>query len=396
MSLQTFPQELINSIVDEVYDDHDALYACTLVNQAFFSAARFHLHSVINVEASYQASCKLLKLVSTSPGFRSAVKGVRLIFKSNKNLGDDNVKELSLSFSHVMGVLYNLTALSIRGCSHTIPSHLFQDMPCCPNLRSLSLTSLSFASPVDFLLFCTHFPGIQSVHLANVGSFGDELEVSGNTGSRLRPEYLCLRRMKGDILRYIDTSRLKKIRLTAAPGYQLHTVIQGTLIDKAPGLEEVVINTEPYKSNALDLSRISCLTIQHFNYLQQPFAGLQNLFFNKYPPELFAVKELTLKLYVFPERLLSYEDSHWTWLEDILLAVQDRVHIIVITDHGDRAQYEADCVKKFHSAMPRLDDRGSLKVHMVEEISHSRENEQILHCGGIFVPRMNVLAKAEC
>ncbi|KAK0453888.1 hypothetical protein EV421DRAFT_718022 [Armillaria borealis] len=244
MSLQIFPQELINSIVDEVYDDRDTLYACTLVNHTFFSAARFHLHSVINVEASYQASCKLLELVSTSPGFRSAVKGVRLIFKSNENLGDDDVKELSL-FSHVMGILFNLTALSIKGCSRTIPSHLCQDLPPCPNLRSLYLTSLNFASPADFLLFCTRFPGIQSIHLSNVGSFGKESEVS-NTDSRLRPEYLCLRRMKGDILRYIDTSRLKKIRLTAAPGHQLHTVIQGTLIDKAPRLEEVVINTEPY------------------------------------------------------------------------------------------------------------------------------------------------------
>ncbi len=248
MSLQRFPQELINSIVDEVYDDHSALYACTLVNHAFFSAARFHLHSVINVEASYQASCKLLELVSTSPGFRSAVKGVRLIFKSHENLGDDDAKALSL-FSHVMGVLSNLTALSIKGCSHTIPSHLFQDLPPCPNLRSLSLTSLNFASPGDFLLFCTHFPGIQSIHLSNVGSFGNESEVAGNTSSRLCPEYLCLRRMKGDILRYIDTSRLKKIRLTAAPGYQLHTVIQGTLIDTAPRLEEVVINTEPYSKS---------------------------------------------------------------------------------------------------------------------------------------------------
>ncbi|KAK0230526.1 hypothetical protein IW262DRAFT_1338942 [Armillaria fumosa] len=395
MSLQTFPQELINSIVDEVYDDYDALYACTLVNHAFFSAARFHLHSVIILEACHPASCELLELISTSPGFSSAVKAVRLVFKSNENLSDDDAKELSLSFSHVMGVLSNLTALSIKGRSHTMPSHLFQDLPRCANLRYLSLTSLNFANPGDFLLFCSHFPGIQSIHLSNVGSFDNESEVFGNSGSKLRPEYLCLRRMKGDILRYIDSSRLKKIRLTASPGYQLHTVIQDTLIDKAPKLEEVIINTEPYKSSALDLSRISCLTIQHFNYLQQPFAGLKNLFFNKFPPELFAVKELTLKLYVFPERLLSCEESYWMWLEDILLGVQDRVHIIVVTDHGDRAKYEADCVKKFHSAMPRLDDRGSLKVHMVEGISHWRETEQILHCGGIFVPRMNVLAKAE-
>ncbi|KAK0499827.1 hypothetical protein EDD18DRAFT_864590 [Armillaria luteobubalina] len=251
MSLQTFPQELINSIVDEVYDDHGALYACTLVNHAFFSAARFHLHSVIIVEASHQASCELLKLVSTSPGFSSAVKAVRLVFKSKEDLGDDDAKELSLSFPHVMRLLSNLTALSIKGRSHTMPSHLIQHLSRCANLQSLSLTSLNFASPDDFLLFCAHFPGIESIHLSNVGSFGNESEVSGNSGLKLRPEYLCLHRMRGDILRYIDSSRLKKIRLTAAPGYQLHTVIQSILIDKAPKLEEVVINTEPYSQSLI-------------------------------------------------------------------------------------------------------------------------------------------------
>ncbi|KAK0206814.1 hypothetical protein DFS33DRAFT_621474 [Desarmillaria ectypa] len=388
MSLRIFPQELINSIVDKVCDDHDALYACTLVNHAFFSAARFHFHSLINVEASYQASYELLELISISSGFRSAVKAVRLILKPDASPGDHDAEELSM-FPHVLRALSNLTAFSIRGCSRTIPSRFCQDLPSCPNLRSLSLTNLNFASPADFLLLCIHFPGLQGIHLLKIGSFSNE-SGGPNIGSRPRPEYLCLRRMKGDVLKYIDSSKLKKIRLTGAPGHQLHTIIQDTLINAAPRLEEVVINTEPYRTNALDLSRIPIVTIQHFNYLREPFAGLKNLFFDKYPPELFAVKKMTLQLYVFPERILSCEESQWTWLEIILLAVHDRVDIIVVVDRGDAAEYEADCVRKFSSAMPQLANRGTLKVHMVEGISRSRENEQILHCGSIFVSRKKV------
>ncbi|KAK0461861.1 uncharacterized protein EV420DRAFT_1527698 [Desarmillaria tabescens] len=389
MSLQTFPQELINSIVNEIYDDHDALYACTLVNHAFLSAARFHFHSLINVEASHEVSSKLLELISISPGFCSAVKAVRLIFKSNESSGDHDAEELSL-LPHVLRALSNLTAFSIRGCSRTIPSRLCQDLPLCPNIRSLSLTSLNFASPTDFLLLCIRFPGIQGIHLLNIGHFGAESGDPNDIGPRPRPEYLCLRRMKGDVLKYIDTSRLKKIRLTGAPGHQLHDIIQSTLINAAPKLEEVVINTEPHRTNALDLSRIPRITVQHFNYLREPFAGLKNLFFDKYPRELFAVKELTLKLYLFPERILSCEESQWAWLEDILLAVRDRVNIIVVVDHGDLDRYEADCVQKFSSAMPRLDNRGTLEVYMVEGISRSRDDAQILHCGSFFIPRKKI------
>ncbi|KAK0463478.1 uncharacterized protein EV420DRAFT_1518400 [Desarmillaria tabescens] len=158
MSQFSAPQELIDTIIDELQDDYLSLMSCSLVSRSFSSQTRPHLFRHIDL-AGGSLSAKFRQLTLSSPHIPGYVKDLTIF---------DNA---FFEDRHAMGILKSLVNLGTIELRHSHVSSLPKVADVLSNISIRSVV-LSFTTFLDVSVFCTLmnrcFPGMSNLEMSNV------------------------------------------------------------------------------------------------------------------------------------------------------------------------------------------------------------------------------------
>ncbi|KAK0439591.1 hypothetical protein EV421DRAFT_1905880 [Armillaria borealis] len=152
------PQELIDTIIDELQDDYLSLTSCSLVSRSFSFQTRPHLFRHIDL-AGGPLSAKFHLLTLSSPHIPSYVKDLTIF---------DNA---FFEDRHAMEILKSLVDLGTIELRH---SHVFSLPKVADALSNICIKSvvLSFTTFFNVSVFCALmnrcFPGVRSLEMSNV------------------------------------------------------------------------------------------------------------------------------------------------------------------------------------------------------------------------------------
>jgi len=163
------PPELIDLIVDHLYDDNVALKACSLVSRAFLPSARVHLFE--NIELRFRHSVKdrnidpMRKFISTdSRGLLSHTRKLSIPYPGL--IAPFHLEEIFdhlMAFNNVRELKLDLDAFHFVNHDFMLASRYFFHFQ--PVLRSLHLTT-SARNPKDLIVFIAFFPFLEEVSLS--------------------------------------------------------------------------------------------------------------------------------------------------------------------------------------------------------------------------------------
>ncbi|KAK0196445.1 hypothetical protein F5146DRAFT_3777 [Armillaria mellea] len=152
------PQELIDTIIDELQDDYLSLTSCSLVSRSFSFQTRPHLFRHIDL-AGGPLSAKFHQLVLSSPHIPTYVKDLTIF---------DNA---FFEDRHAMEILRSLVDLGTIELRHSYVSSLPKVADALSNI-SIKSVVLSFTTFHDVSAFCVLmnrcFPGVRSLEMSNV------------------------------------------------------------------------------------------------------------------------------------------------------------------------------------------------------------------------------------
>ncbi|KAG7442491.1 uncharacterized protein BT62DRAFT_384993 [Guyanagaster necrorhizus] len=158
MSQFPAPQELINTIIDELQDDHLSLTSCSLVSRSFSFQTRLHLFRHIDL-AGGTLSAKFHRLTRSSPHIPGYVKDLTIF---NIAFSEDR---------YAMAILKSLTNLRIIELRHSQVSSLPKVADALSKIPIRSVV-LSFTTFLDVSIFCTLmnrcFPEMRNLEMSEV------------------------------------------------------------------------------------------------------------------------------------------------------------------------------------------------------------------------------------
>ncbi|KAK0211659.1 hypothetical protein IW262DRAFT_352699 [Armillaria fumosa] len=152
------PQELIDTIIDELQDDYLSLTSCSLVSRSFSFQTRPHLFRHIDL-AGGPLSAKFHQLTLSSPHIPTYVKDLTIF---------DNA---FFEDRHAIEILKSLIDLGTIELRH---SHVSSLPKVVEALSNISITSvvLSFTTFFNVSIFCALmnrcFPGVRGLEMSNV------------------------------------------------------------------------------------------------------------------------------------------------------------------------------------------------------------------------------------
>ncbi|KAK0211304.1 hypothetical protein DFS33DRAFT_370174 [Desarmillaria ectypa] len=158
MSQFSAPQELIDTIIDELQDDYLSLMSCSLVSRSFSFQTRPHLFRHIDL-AGGPLSAKFHQLTLSSPHIPGYVKDLTIF---------DNA---FFEDRHAMEILKSLVDLGTIELRHSHVSSLPKVADVLSNI-SIKSVVLSFTTFFNVSVFCTLmnrcFPGNLNLEMSNV------------------------------------------------------------------------------------------------------------------------------------------------------------------------------------------------------------------------------------
>ncbi|KIY65155.1 hypothetical protein CYLTODRAFT_424584 [Cylindrobasidium torrendii FP15055 ss-10] len=166
------PVELIDSIVDQLCDDRDALKSCSLAAQTLRPRAQAHLFKDISLESATWCE-KFYRTTCLSPSLPRSVRSMRLVSFPGQWIKDEpsfpllvekmaNLQQLMMFFvdwdstpalNSALQTLGNLTSVTLTNVSFASSIEFFNTLRCWPNLRHLTLRGIFFKNrlvePID-------------------------------------------------------------------------------------------------------------------------------------------------------------------------------------------------------------------------------------------------------
>jgi hypothetical protein len=162
MSLPKFPQELVDEIIDHLYDDKAALKCCALVSKLWLHRSRTHIWSVKRYEF-YKPDMKALSdFLVSNPHIPPYITQLQVNHVHNLRF--------LLSFSPL---LHNMTTLMLEQIN-PFPTKLPIESL---SLQTLQLYGVYFQRVIDAIRFISSFPNISGLLLIVVTFAGDSYQV---------------------------------------------------------------------------------------------------------------------------------------------------------------------------------------------------------------------------
>ncbi|KAF6744892.1 hypothetical protein DFP72DRAFT_974579 [Ephemerocybe angulata] len=293
MFMSNFPQELVDHIIDQLYDDRPSLKSCSRVCRTWLPASRFHLFAKVSLKAaslhgpaSFPSACckRLLSIIDQTPEIASCIRELEVcegtpfhfnhpeveatawattdqallaLFKRLKNLRRLDFastcifywKSLPATFQNAFcSLLATSTSLTyLRLHSWCFPSFtsLALLLSHCKYLKGLSLSSTTVNQDDDIeqRLRCVieEADGCDMVHSANLEVLTLDFVTFGYLSSWLFSEPST-----------VDVSCLRELRVAHFPDI---SVIERLLVSVGPSLEHLHLKPGGWNVQPLDLSR---------------------------------------------------------------------------------------------------------------------------------------------
>ncbi|KAJ7493543.1 hypothetical protein FB451DRAFT_1387708 [Mycena latifolia] len=157
--MKDFPQELIDRVLDDLYDDNHSLVQCSLVCRAFLPATRYHLFAELHLERAPTKSSTLLELALGPCTFAPFTTLVSITDGSldAPEVVDQASLQLHLSFS-------SLTDLTLTDVKFDSLRQLLATLEICPGLTSLDIYNVECPPSPESSSY-SHPVGIQKFRL---------------------------------------------------------------------------------------------------------------------------------------------------------------------------------------------------------------------------------------
>lgn len=294
MFLQSFPQELVDHIIDQLYNDVPSLKSCARVCKAWLPASRYHIFAKISLKAaslhgpaSFPSACcrRLLSVIEQSPEVASCIRelevcegtpfhchhpevdatvwaitdvGLLLLFRKLKNLRRLEFTATSTFYWKSLPATFQNAFLSLLATS--------------PFLTSLRLHSWCFPSLTSLSLLLSHCRRLKGLSLSStviedndyfdhrLGCVIEEVDDCSDIMHSAHLEVLTLDFVTFSSLGLwlfhepstVDVSSLRELRVAHFPDI---TIIERLLVSVGPSLEVLHLKPGCWNVQPFDLSR---------------------------------------------------------------------------------------------------------------------------------------------
>ncbi|EAU90929.1 hypothetical protein CC1G_02316 [Coprinopsis cinerea okayama7 len=299
MSTTTFrlPQELVDHVIDHLYNDYETLRACSRVAQAWLPTSRYHLFAKVCLQAWTghgvtqfpSGRCKeLLSVIESAPEIAGYIRELEICEGAPMHIRHPELQSATWVTSEpallsIFKRLKNLRHLEISSASifywRTLPA-AFQNALCSLLATSSSLTYLKlhswcFPNYTSLAVLLSHCKNLKGLSLSSTTVEDDDLAehrlgcvIEEWDGCDVIPssklEVLTLDHVTFGYLDYwlfgetpmVDVSSLRELRVSHFS--DLH-VIEKLLLAVSGSLEHLHLKPGQWRVRPLDLSHSTCL-----------------------------------------------------------------------------------------------------------------------------------------
>jgi hypothetical protein len=162
--LLSLPQELIEMIIDFLFDDKQTLKACSLASRAFLAASRLHLFAHIHLEEdtdNHPRFAQFLSFVGSSSSIVTFVRSLRVELIGRSTHYD----------MRNLHTLPQLKSLSVKGSMFDSSLSLYPLLspePWCRQITNLSMENQGFSCFDEFAAFITLFTSLEQLTMNNM------------------------------------------------------------------------------------------------------------------------------------------------------------------------------------------------------------------------------------
>ncbi|KAK0440077.1 hypothetical protein EV421DRAFT_1817226 [Armillaria borealis] len=162
-AMDKFPQELIDLIIDQLWDDPKALGTCLSLSRSFRPHAQVLLFQAIHISSDLDF-LRFTSVCRSSPAIEYLVRSLHFVYSIDLLGGSGSVasRQLRILF------LPNVDTLHIDGGGNTWDDGLVGSMTSV--ITSLTLESIDFSSAESFRRCIRSYPQLKSLNLIGVAS----------------------------------------------------------------------------------------------------------------------------------------------------------------------------------------------------------------------------------
>jgi hypothetical protein len=171
--LKQIPQEIIDQVIDHLYDDWETLRTCALVCRAWVPSSRYHLFGVVNIYAlEYEQPGRYSSLIGhLDHPLCTFAPSVRVLYitstvDGDPNLSDDWLDPLIPYLSKLLSVK-TLVGISIGGWPNNHWHRLFKSTSFVNQITHLSLRYSEFVSFEQCMETIHSFPSLETLDCTN-------------------------------------------------------------------------------------------------------------------------------------------------------------------------------------------------------------------------------------
>ncbi|KIY61481.1 hypothetical protein CYLTODRAFT_447693 [Cylindrobasidium torrendii FP15055 ss-10] len=390
--MDTIPQELVESVLDQLAFDREALKTCSLVSRSFSHRSRKLLFANIVLEpketSKRNPSEDFAGLLSRSLSVAPLVQALTLY---NFSRGRSSwFSQDRTTVPYILRSLTNLNRLTLSGRHYDRRWDGSSDINpvLCraisqPQLRSLTLAYASFLQPSDFLLLFADCPNLRHVRLSHVyisDQFTLQLlpPIPSAQVTRPRIESLLIQNVPTGLIDVlhdaVDLSSLRKLQFYNNGTTASSDPFQNLLEAAGESLEQVIFHGySSSPANGIDLSQvpnIKCFfTINNFHSGVTVLSGLTELFFQRYDYAAARMHSVLFHVRCHPKALIECPKADWTRLERALVHVRRKVRFEIPVTELEEAMddpLENAAVDTVRRGLGKLQEAGKLEVVMVQ------------------------------
>ncbi|RXW19786.1 hypothetical protein EST38_g6074 [Candolleomyces aberdarensis] len=276
MFMTNFPQELVDHVIDQLYDDAPSLKSCARVCRAWLPASRFHLFAKVSLKAasmhgpaSFPSACckRLLSAIEHTPEIASCIRELEVCEGSSFHFNNPTVPATTWATTDpcllaLFKRLKNLRRLDFSATStlywKTLPP-AFQNAFCSllahsPSLTYLRLHSWCLPSFTSLALLLSHCKKLKGFSLSST-TVNDDDGIEEQQHGRLR----C-------VIEEVEGSDQCSDSIVHSANVNLEVLTLDFVSFGYLGASGWLFNepSESSCSNVMDVSRLRELRVAHF------------------------------------------------------------------------------------------------------------------------------------
>ncbi len=199
-SCAPIPPELCDQTIDYLWDDLDALRACSLTSKDWLPSSRFHLFRNVRLRDAEDVT-RFRALLTSSPSIAHCVRKLSLSADYDRAAPDGNAREDDAwvnGAAELFPMLDQVTTLALaRVRWHALsPETRAAFVKVSKSVRRLFLFEVSFDASCDVIAFLSAFPALRDLYFQAVSWKNDSPapfeELGTDAGGRMQLSYLFL------------------------------------------------------------------------------------------------------------------------------------------------------------------------------------------------------------